>query len=166
MSTIFILRDADFSVNKIFTEEIPLQDAWFIDDFVSDYNILSKANVVNGGWAFSEVDNAKLIGRSINAIMFVAASAGTLNLYKKDSTGKTLIGSVTILSSELNTTVLKTFETTKLAEGETLILGEANTAGSFYYYNNGTGPGFYGNDGTRFNSTMSLNVKVGYQKNV
>lgn len=134
-----IIKDADFSANALDVRVIE----WYILSYTnylgSSPNI---ANVVNGGWAFVQATNALLIGKTINAIRFKAATSGTLNIYKGilNSSEKTLIGSINVISSEVGQEVTKTFTPYTMGASDYLIIGEPNSSVSFYYMGSGVTP--------------------------
>lgn len=158
-----IIKGADFSKNAI---GIIIEPAWYIDQILPNISTAKKANVVNGGWAFSDTDNAKLQGRVINSVQFYAAAAGVLNFYKGAlGSNGTKIGSITISPSQVNTKVIATFTPVTINSGEYLMIGEANTKGSIYFQPNVKGISFYSKaqSSPSISDGFSLGISVGYQ---
>lgn len=158
-----IIKGADFSENAIGTGAKPV---WYIDQILPDISTALKANVVNGGWAFSNTDNAKLQGRVINSVKFYPATDGVLNFYKGAlGSNGTKIGSITISPSQVGTRVIATFTPVTINSGEYFMIGEANTKGSIYYCQNLDDISFYSKaqSSPTLVKSSSLGISVGYQ---
>lgn len=159
-----IIKDADFSANALDVRVIEWYILSYTNYLESSQNI---ANVVNGGWAFVQATNALLIGKTINAIRFKAATSGTLNIYKGvlNSSEKTFIGSVNVTSSEVGQEVTKTFTPYTMGGNDYLIIGEPNSSASFYYQGSGVKPtaashNFYTKVPSEWSLTTANNIEL------
>lgn len=159
-----IIKGADFSANKINGE--PIQELTiYLDQGIDSTIGASQANRTNGGWCFLETNNAKLQNKPINYVSFIPSNVGTLNFYKgaKGSAG-TLIASCNITSDDIDKIKIFTFDEITLSSSEFFIIGEANSAGGFYYKNSG-GDGFYSKaqSSPTVASGALLGFKIGYR---
>ena len=163
MGKSLIIKGANFSANKIeYTENLVI----YVNQGLSSISEASVANRANGGWCFLEANNAKLQNVPINYVSFYPSNEGQLNFYRgaKGSTGS-LIASCNITSNDIGKIKIFTFEEITLSSSEFFIIGEANSAGGFYYNRSG-GDGFYSkaqNAPTIVNEAL-LGISVGYKK--
>ena len=150
---------------------------WYIDRCTDSPSIgsLANANLANGGWAYMSQDNALLQGKTINRIIIVPSQAGVINLYKATAlTGPvTLVASFTVQSSDVGIKTMYEITDFTLGNDEIFVLGNANSAGGFKYWNAATNinNGFYSKipsapspsspniPGT---NPLDLNISVGY----
>ena len=160
-----IVKDADFSANACGEEIIEKTYKWYIDECPSDVSNARPANVVNGGWAYYDTNNNKLRGKKINCVKFIPATAGTLLIYKSKSLSSQgeQIAEINITEEQLQQPTIYYFSDALIADDEYLIVGKAQTVGSFYFLASG-GEGFYSKIPSlpSQNANDILGLSVGY----
>lgn len=163
----FVLIGANFSANGIAPESTV---NWYIDNCTSSPSsgYLQQANLANGGWAYKSGLNSLIQGKTINRIKMIPSAAGVMNVYKctLHSGPVTLAASFNIPANRIG--LITTFEIPSISIGssEILVLGEANSAGGFYFINGGSGyPGFYTkipSSPLSVGAAYDMNVSIGY----
>lgn len=177
MGKSLVIKGADFSANGI-PQTTPTL-VWYINECRSTIQSgsLNNAKLANGGWCFTDANNSLLQGKTINRIKFVPSQAGIINFYKSSSRSGpvTLVASLTVLAAHIGEVTEYELEEFTLGGAEYFIIGQANSAGGFKYYQNGdasfTLSGFYSRVPSNPNPThpagetlsqVDLNISVGY----
>lgn len=160
-----IVKDADFSANACGEEIIEKTYHWYIDECPSDASNARPAYVVNGGWAYYDTNNNKLRGKKINCIKFIPATVGILLFYKSSSLSSRgeQIAEINITEEQLQKPTIYQFSDVLIADDEYLIVGKAQSVGSFYFLGSG-GEGFYSKIPSSPTKNMNtiLGLSVGY----
>jgi hypothetical protein len=120
MGKALIIKDADFSANGF-------ANAWYVTELTdlveNGYTFTNNADVSVAG--FSIIEASRYQGKTINAIRFNPATAGTLSLCRTKNFASTtfdVIASIVVGSSDINKTITKFFDEVYIEEDDLLFI--------------------------------------------